>query len=416
MERRRVVITGLGVVACNGIGKEDFWKANMEGRSGVSAVTSFDVSKLDVKIAGQVQGFDPLKYMQPVTVQKTDRYVHFSLAASRMALEDSKIDLPAEDLTRVGVIMGSGLGGIVFHEELMMNAVSKGIDRIPPFSVPRMTPNSVTSHFAIQFGLLGPNMVISTACASGSHAIGEAFRKISYGDMDVCVTGGVEAPLTPFTFGAYTALRALSKHNDVPVEASRPFDKNRDGFVLAEGAGVVILEELNHALARGAHIYAELSGYAANTGAHHMVMPMPNGEDACRVMRGALKDANLNESQIDYINAHGTSTQANDKAETNAIKQVFGERAYRIPVSSTKSMIGHSIGAAGGIEAVVCALALENQFVPPTINYKEQDPECDLDYVPNQGRSAKLNHVVSNSFGFGSSNACLIFSKWSAKG
>ncbi len=409
--KRRVVITGLGVVACNGIGKEKFWQANVEGRSGLSAFSSFDVSKLDVKIAGQVKDFNPLDYIQAATVQRTDRYVHLILASAKMALQDSHLNLTQEDLTRIGVVMGSGLGGIVFHEELIMNAMVKGIDRIPPYSVPRMTPNAITSYFAIEFGLLGPNMVISTACASGSHAIGEAFRKVSYGEMDVCVTGGVEAPLTPFTFGAYTALRALSKRNDAPQEASRPFDKARDGFVLAEGSGVVILEELEHARSRGAHIYAEVSGYAANTGAHHMVMPMPDGEDATRVMKSALKDANLNPDDIDYINAHGTSTQANDKAETNAIKQVFGQRAYEIPVSSTKSMIGHSIGAAGAIEAVVCALAIENQFAPPTINYKEKDPDCDLDYVPNQGRNVKINHIVSNSFGFGSSNACLIFSK-----
>lgn len=411
MHRRRVVITGLGVVACNGIGKENFWKANVEGKSGLSAVTSFDVSKLDVRICGQVKDFNPLDYIPAPLVQKTDRYVHLTLASAKMALDDSRLDISKEDATRIGVIMGSGLGGIIFHEELMISAMAKGIDRIPPFSVPRMTPNSVTSHFAIQFGLLGPNMVISTACASGSHAIGEAFRKVSYGDADICVTGGVEAPLTPFTFGAYTALRALSKHNDDPQGASRPFDKNRDGFVLAEGSGVVILEELEHAKARGAHIYAEVKGYAANTGAHHMVMPMPDGSDATRVMQGAIKDAGLTPNDINYINAHGTSTQANDRAETNAIKKVFGEKAYQIPVSSTKSMIGHSIGAAGAIEAVVSALTIENQFVPPTINYKDKDPDCDLDYVPNKGRSATIEHILSNSFGFGSSNACLIFSK-----
>jgi 3-oxoacyl-[acyl-carrier-protein] synthase II len=411
MQKRRVVVTGLGVVACNGIGKDNFWKANVEGRSGLGPVTNFDASKLDVRIAGQVKDFNPLDYIPAVLFQKTDRYVHLTLASAKMAIDDSRIDLSKEDLTRIGVLIGSGLGGIIFHEELMISAMAKGLDRIPPFSVPRMTPNSVTSHFAIQFGLLGPNMVISTACASGSHAIGEAARKIAYGDMDICVSGGAEAPLTPFTYGAYTALRALSKRNDDPKGASRPFDKGRDGFILAEGSGIVILEELEHAKARGAHIYAEVRGYAANTGAHHMVMPMPDGSDATRVMQSALKDAQLNPADINYINAHGTSTQANDRAETNAIKKVFGEHAYKVPVSSTKSMIGHSIGAAGAIEAVVCSLTLENQFIPPTINYKEKDPDCDLDYVPNEGRNAKIEHVLSNSFGFGSSNACLIFSK-----
>ncbi len=410
MQKRRVVITGLGVVAANGIGKEKFWQANTEGRSGIDCVTSFDTDGFDSHVAGQVRNFNPSEYMPAQVVNKVDRFVHFGLATSQMALADSHLDLSQEDKIRVGVIIGSGLGGILFHEEQMMVAYDKGAHRLNPLCVPKVSPNAVSSHIAIQYGLLGPNMVISTACASGGLGVGEAFRKIQWSDMDVCFAGGVDAPLTRFTFGAYCSLRVLSKKNDPPQQASRPFDRLRDGFVLAEGGAVLILEELNHALKRNAKIYAELIGYAANSGAYHMVIPDIEGKDAAKVMMAALKDAHL--EGIDYINAHATSTQANDQAETRAIKAVFGERAYQLPISSTKSMIGHSIGAAGAIEAVVCALAIEHQFIPPTINYKEKDPACDLDYVPNEGRNARINTVLSNSFGFGNCNASLIFSKW----
>jgi 3-oxoacyl-[acyl-carrier-protein] synthase II len=327
-----------------------------------------------------------------------------------MAMQDSKLDLSIEDKNRIGVIIGSGLGGMLFHEEQMVAIFERGANRINPSSVPRISPNAVSSHIAIRYGLLGPNMVISTACASGSHAVGEAFRKIQWGDMDICVTGGVEATLTRLNFGAYCALRVLSKKNDVPEAASRPFDLKRDGFVIAEGGGGIILEELNHALQRNAPIYAEVTGYASNSGARHMVMPDVSGDDAARVMADALKDAGIDRKNVDYINAHATSTVQNDRAETKAIKTVFGEQAYKIPISSTKSMIGHSLGAAGGIEAVVCALAIKNNFIPPTINYKDKDPECDLDYVPHEGRRAQLKNVLSNSFGFGNCNACIAFS------
>jgi len=302
----------------------------------------------------------------------------------------------------------------MFHEEQMVAILEKGANRINPSSVPKITANAVSSHIAIRYGLFGPNMVISTACASASHAIGEAFRKIQWGDMDICVSGGVEAPLTRLSFGAYCALRVVSKKNDVPEESSRPFDLERDGFVLSEGGGGIVLEELNHALERNAPIYAEVTGYASNSGARHMVIPDLSGDDAARVMADALKDAGIDRNNVDYINAHATSTVANDRSETKAIKSVFGERAYKIPISSTKSMIGHSLGAAGGIEAVVCALAIKNQFIPPTINYKHKDPECDLDYVPLEGRRAKLNTVLSNSFGFGNCNACIVFSDFKA--
>ncbi len=411
MYKRRVVITGLGVIASNGIGKEEFWQANLKGESGIDRVTSFDVSNLDCQIAGQVKQFDPSRYVPAKLVNKVDRFVHLGLASASMALEDSFIDLGKEDKTKIGVVIGSGLGGALFHEEQIVAACQKGVDRIHPASVPRVTPNAVASHIAIRFGLTGSNLVISTACASGAHAVGEGFRKVQHGELDLCLSGGVEAPLTLFTFGAYNALKVLSKRNDSPQEASRPFDKERDGFVLAEGAAVVILEELTHALKRNAHIYAEVVGYAANSGAYNMVMPHPEGEDASDVMIGAIKDANLTIKEINYINAHGTSTQANDKAETKAIKRVFGDDAYKIPISSTKSMIGHSIGAAGAVEALVCALAIENDLIPPTINYKQKDSDCDLDYVPNETRSAKVNAALSNSFGFGSCNVGIIFIK-----
>jgi len=414
MNKRRVVITGLGVVACNGIGRENFWKANKEGLSGIGKITCFNADGLDINIVGEVKNFDPSQYMPAEVAKKVDRFVHFGLACSEMAMQDSRLDLGKEDKHRIGVIIGSGLGGMMFHEEQMVAILEKGVNRINPSSVPRISPNAVSSHIAIRYGFLGPNMVISTACASGSHAVGEAFRKIQWGDMDICVTGGVEATLTRLNFGAYCALRVLSKKNDAPQEASRPFDLKRDGFILSEGGGCIILEELDHALARNAPIYAEVTGYASNSGARHMVMPDVTGEDAARVMADALKDANIDRSKVDYINAHATSTIQNDRAETKAIKSVFGEQAYKIPISSTKSMIGHSLGAAGGIEAVVCALAIKDQFIPPTINYKDKDPECDLDYVPLEGRRAKLKTVLSNSFGFGNCNACIVFSDFNA--
>ncbi len=411
MNKRRVVVTGVGVIASNGIGKDEFWRANKQGKSGISMIDTFDMTHLDTKIAGQVRNFDPAQYMPGDLVKKTDRFVHLGLSAAKMAVDDSKIDFTSEDKDKVGVIIGSGLGGVMFHEEQMMACFDRGSHRLNPLAVPKVTPNAVSSHIAIYFGLVGPNMVISTACASGTHAVGEAFRKVQYGDVDVCVTGGAEAPITQGSFGAYCALRVLSKRNDIPQEASRPFDKNRDGFVMSEGAGMLILEELDHAQNRGAHIYAEVVGYAANSGAHHIVMPDSTGKDATRVMKAALKDAGLEGKGVDYINAHATSTSANDSAETKAIKEVFGAAAYQIPVSSTKSMIGHSIGAAGGIEAVVSVLSIEDQFIPPTINLSTPDPDCDLDYVPNQGRESKVNTVLSNSFGFGNCNACLIFQK-----
>jgi len=409
---RRVVITGLGVIAPNGIGKDAFWEAIVHGKSGVDRIKSFDTSEYDTKIAAEVSDFDPLNYIEKSVAKRVDRFAQFGIGSAKIAIEDGKLDLRKEDKDGIGVCIGSGLGGVLFHEEQMMQGYRKGIDRLNPLCIPRITPNAVSGHISIIFGLTGPNMVISTACSSGSHAVGQALDTIRSGRADVMLAGGVEAPLTPFTFGAYCALRVLSKRNDSPKEASRPFDKNRDGFVIGEGGAVLVLETLDHAEKRGAHIYAEIIGYGMTSGAHHMVMPAPEGKDAAKAMSLALEDAGIGPTEVDYINAHGTSTPQNDRIETKAIKVVFGDYAYKIPISSTKSMIGHTIGAAGAIEALVCCLTIENQIIPPTINYKYPDPECDLDYVPNESRKAKIRRILSNSFGFGSNNSCLIIRKY----
>ena len=407
--RKRVVVTGVGVVAPNGTGKDDFWEANLQGKSGVGPLTLFDTSKMMTKNAAQVRGFDPEQFMPRELAAKVDRFVQLGLASGKLAIEDSRLAFDRLDRDRIGVIIGSGLGGILFHEEQMVASFQKENHRMPPSSVPRTTPNAVASHLAIQYQLFGPNYVVATACASGNHAVGEAFKKIQDDKADVMLAGGTEAPLTPYTFGAFYSLRTLSKADRPPHQASRPFDNQRDGFVMAEGSAVLILEELEHARNRDAYIYAEIAGYGLSSGAYHMVIPRPDGEDAARTIHLALDDAGMTPDEIDYINAHGTSTKANDIAETKAIKAVFKSRAKKIPVSSTKSMIGHSIGAAGAIEAVAACLTIDNQVIPPTINYEHPDPECDLDYVPNHPRKGQIGTVLSNSFGFGNVNACIIF-------
>jgi 3-oxoacyl-[acyl-carrier-protein] synthase II len=412
MTKRRVVITGIGVIAPNGIGREAFWDANARGVSGVGRVTAFDASGLGSQICAQVKDFSHLDYLAQEERRKVDRFVHLGLAAAKECLDDSGLKLENEDPRRIGVVVGSGLGGVLFHEEQMIAGFEKGTHRLNPRSVPRITPNAVASHIAIAHKLAGPNMVISNACASGTYAVGQALRGIQAGEMDACVAGGAEAPLTEFTFGAYDALKVLSRRNDSPEEASRPFERDRDGFVLGEGAGLLMLEELQRARRRGARIYAEIIGYGANSGAYHIVMPLPSGLDAAETMRKALLDAQVEPREVNYINAHGTSTALNDKAETLAIKQVFGSCAGKVAVSSTKSMIGHTIGAAGGIEAAVCALAISRGLIPPTINYRHPDPDCDLDYVPNQARKAEVGVAISNSFGFGNCNGCLLFKKY----
>lgn len=412
MKKRRVVITGLGVVAPNGIGKDEFWQACVQGKSGVDLITSFDISDLSTKIAAQILDFDPLNYMSPKVTKKTDRFVHFGLASAKMALEDSGLDLEKEDRDRIGVVIGSVFGGVLFHEEQIIAGYQNGINRVNPLCIPRITPNAVSSNISIEFNITGSNLGISTGCVSGTNAIGQAFRLIQHNEADIVFSGGVEAPLTAFTFSAFCNLQLLSKRNDSPKEACRPFDKERDGFVLGEGGAVLILEELSHAIRRNAHIYAEIIGYAANCGSYHMVMPEQDGKEAAKVMDIAIKDADVNPQDIDYISAYGNSTQPNDKAETKTIKWVFKEYAHNIPISSIKSMLGHTIGASGAIEAVSCALALENNLIPPTINYKYPDPDCDLDYVPNKARRARLNTVLLNSFGVGNNNASIIIRRF----
>ncbi|MFW6134482.1 MAG: beta-ketoacyl-ACP synthase II [Elusimicrobiota bacterium] len=410
--KRRVVITGLGILAPNGIGKENFWKATISGISGIDKIKHFDASNHPIKIAAEIDDFDPLKYMSKSTARQTDRFAQLGIAAAQEALRDSVIDTENSDRYKMGVCIGSGLGGVPFHEEQIAAILEKGYNRAHPLCVPRITPNAVSGHISIDCDFRGPNTAISTACSSGTHAVGQGFDMIRSGRADVMLVGGVEAPITPFTFAAYAALQVLSNNNDEPQKASKPFDKNRDGFVMGEGAGVLMLEELERAKKRNALIYAEVLGYGAVGGAYHMVIPVRKGKDAARTIKLALSEAEIKPVEIDYINAHGTSTTANDRAETMAIKDVFGDNAYDIPISSTKSMIGHTIGAAGGIETIVSAISIHENIIPPTINYENFDPECDLDYVPNKYRQKKITKVLTNSFGFGSNNACLVLGKY----
>lgn len=406
---RKVVVTGMGVLAPNGKTLEEFWEANINGKSGIDFISLFDASEFDVKIAGEVKNFDPSLYMMPGIYRKMDRFAQLGVAATKMALDDSRIDLSSINTSRVGVVIGTGLGGILFHEEQIIKVIKNGGPRkIMASSVPRITPNAVSSYIAIAFSIKGINYAVSTACSSGANAIGQALLLLRSGVVDVCICGGVEAPVTPVTVAGYQALRVLTLRNSKPAKASRPFDKSRDGFVIGEGAGVLILERKEHALERKAKIYAEVAGYGSNCGAYNMVAPEPEGNDAALAIEAALKDAGVALEEVDYINAHGTGTLLNDVAETKAIKKVFGQLAYKIPISSTKSMIGHTIGAAGAIEAIASILAINKQEIPPSINLENPDPECDLDYTPNQAKSTKVEIVCSNSFGFGSNNAVLV--------
>jgi len=409
---QRVVITGLGVTAPNGIGKDKFWEANINGVSGIDLIESFDTLQLETKIAGRVKDFQPAQYIKESSLKRLDRFAQFGVVGAIMAVEDAALDLSKEDCERIGISVGSGLGGVLFHEEQMMAMEGLGLRRADPWGVLKVMPNAINAHISIELGLKGPSLTISTACSSGLHAIGYAFDLIRNKKVDVMIAGGAEAPLTPFTFSAFNALKVMSRRNDSPSEASRPFDAERDGFVLAEGAGFIVLESLEHALQRNTYIYAEVIGYGMNSGGYHIVIPQPQGKDMSAVMKLAIKDAGIKTENIDYINAHGTSTQANDKAETQAIKKVFGEYAYKIPVSSTKSMIGHTIGAAGAIGVIVSALAIKESLIPPTINYKVPDPNCDLDYVSNIAREKSIKVALINSFGFGGSNASLIIKKF----
>ncbi len=409
---RRVVVTGLGAVTPIGIGKDAFWQALLAGKSGIGPITRFDAADFSSKIAGEVKDFDPSLYIDKKEAKRMDRFTQFAVAASKMALEDSGIELEKEDRTMIGTIIGAGIGGMDTLNDQFRTLFDKGPGRISPFFVPMMIGNMAAGQTSITFGLQGPCSCVVTACASGTNAIGDAFKVIERGDADVMVAGGTEAAISPVAMAGFCSMKALSTRNDEPEKASRPFDKERDGFVMGEGSGILILESLEHALARGAKIYAEISGYGTNADAYHITAVAPGGVQAARCMEQALRDAEVEPQQVDYINAHGTSTGLNDKNETQAIKTLFGEHAYKLAVSSTKSMTGHLLGAAGGIEAIASILAIKESMIPPTINYETPDEEMDLDYVPNVARQREVNVAISNSFGFGGHNATLLFRKF----
>jgi 3-oxoacyl-[acyl-carrier-protein] synthase II len=412
LSKRRVVVTGLGVISPLAVGSEATWQGLLEGRSGIGPITKFDATDYPCRIAGEVHGFHPEDWIEKKEVKKSDTFIHYAVAAAQMAVNDSGFDTSKEDQDRVGVIIGSGIGGLPLIEEMHKKLLERGPSRISPFFIPGLIVNLAAGHISIRFGCKGPSSAPATACATGAHAIGDAFKVIQRDDADVMFAGGSEAVVTPLAVGGFSAMRALSTRNDEPQRASRPWDMGRDGFVMGEGAGVLILEEREHALARGAKIYCELVGYGMSSDAYHITSPSEDGDGMVRVMNRALRDAGLATESIQYINAHGTSTSIGDKVETIAIKKVFGEHAYKLAVSSTKSMTGHLLGAAGGIESAFSAMAIHHGILPPTINHEVPDPECDLDYVPNIARPvADLHHVMSNSFGFGGTNATLIFSK-----
>lgn len=409
MSDRRVVITGIGVVSPVGNDLETFWASLRAGRSGVSCYQAFDSEKFDCKIAGEVRDYDPTPfYTTPKDVRRTDRYTQFAVGAAKMSLADSGLDLASTDLDRAGVMIGSGVGGLATMETQVTQMLTKGPDRTSPFMIPMMISNMASGFISMEHGLRGPNMAIVTACATANHCMGEAWRIIKFGDADVMLTGGSEACVVPVGIAGFTAMRALSLRNDEPERASRPFDKDRDGFVMGEGAGVIILEEYEHAKKRGAKIYCELAGYGLTADAYHMSAPMPEGEGAARCMHMAMKHAKVNPEEVDYINAHGTSTPIGDMCETKAVKRAFGERAKKLAVSSTKSMTGHLLGAAGAVEMAACVMALRDGILPPTINLDHPDPECDLDYVPNKAREQKVKVAISNSFGFGGHNSSVL--------
>ncbi len=408
---RHVVVTGIGIISPVGSTKEAFWKSLLEGKSGVKRLQCFDPTPFTSKIAAEVRDFDPALYMSAKEAKRFDRFVQFGIAASKMALDDSKIELGKEDRNRIGVFVGSGIGGLHTIERECLQyyklGPDKGPDRITPFLIPMLIVNMAAGQISIIFGLKGPNSAVATACATGNHAIGDAFKIIQRNDADVMLAGGTEGAITPMGFGGFCALKALSTRNDEPEKASRPFDKNRDGFIMGEGAGVLVLEEMEHALKRNALIYCEIVGYGMSADAYHMTAPDPDGDGAMRCMAASLTDAGLKPQDIDYINAHGTSTQYNDKVETLAIKKVFQDHARKLAISSTKSVTGHLLGAAGGVELAACALAIKGDIVPPTINYETPDPECDLDYIPNEPRVLKVKVALSNSLGFGGHNATI---------
>lgn len=413
MEEKRVVITGLGIISPVGNDVLSFWQALKEGKSGIGKTTSFDATKFDSRISGEVKGFDPASFgMSHKDIRRMDKFTQYAVAASRQAITHSGLDLEVEDRERIGVLIGSGIGSLHTIEEQHKIMLEKGPSRMSPFLIPMLIVNEASGQVGITFRLKGPNSCVATACASGSHAIGDAFRIIERGDADIMISGGTESCVVSTGVGGFCALKALSTRNDEPERASRPFDRDRDGFVIAEGCGLVVLEELEHAKKRNAHIIAEITGYGMTCDAYHMTAPDPEGDGAMRAMKLALKDAHINPEDVNYINAHGTSTKLNDKIETLAIKRAFGDYAKKVMVSSTKSMTGHLLGAAGGVEFVVCCLAIQDNIIPPTVNYENPDPDCDLDYVPNTARKTHVNICMSNSLGFGGHNATLLVKRF----
>ncbi len=410
---RRVVITGVGLVTPVAIGTEETWSGLIAGKSGIGPITRFDTTNFATKFCGEIRGWDPTKWMTSREAKTVDRFIQFAIAAGGIAMADSGLKIDASFAERVGTYVGAGLGGLQTIEDTHTTLAAKGPRHgISPFFVPALIINLAPGQLSIRYGAKGPNMSHVSACSSSAHSIGEAYRAIQRDDADAMIAGGAEATITPLGVGGFNSMRALSTRNEDPQGASRPFDNDRDGFVIAEGAGIVILEELEFAKKRGARIYAELKGYAANADAHHITAPAPQGEGAQRCMTLALKDAGLAPTDVDYINAHGTSTKMNDANETLAIKKVFGDHARKVMVSSTKSMTGHMLGAAGGVETAICALSISRGIVPPTINYTTPDPECDLDYVPNTAREVRVRTALSNSFGFGGTNACLVIARF----
>jgi 3-oxoacyl-[acyl-carrier-protein] synthase II len=412
MSYPRVVVTGVGVVSPVGNNKNDFWQSLISGESGVDKITTFDPALFDCRIAAEVRAYDPTQSIPAKESRRMERFTQYAVTAAKEAFQDSGLDAGKEDPFEMGVLIGSGIGSLRIIEETHSLYLEKGPSKFSPFMIPMLIINMASGWVSILLGLKGPNLAVVTACATGTHAIGEAFRIIQHGQAKVMVAGGTESCITPLGVGGFCALKALSRRNDDPKAASRPFDKLRDGFVMGEGAGMVILEELEHAKSRGAQIYGELAGYGLNGDAYHMTAPNPNGEGASRCMSVALKDARMNPEDISYINAHGTSTELNDKTETLAIKNVFKDHARQIPISSTKSMTGHTLGAAGGIEFVVCCLSLKNQTLHPTINLTHPDPECDLDYIPGTARKTTVDACLSNSLGFGGHNTTIIIKKF----
>lgn len=408
---RRVVVTGLGIVSPLGTGLEKNWAAITSGQSGLGTITRFDASELPTQIAGEVKDFDAEAYIDKKEIKKMDLFIQYGLGAAEMALKDSGLEITDENAERVGVLVGSGLGGLPTIEKYHGVMQERGYKKVTPFFIPMLIINLAPGHISIKFGAKGPNLSSVSACATGTHSIGDAYHMIARGDADAMFAGGTESTITPLAIGGFNVMKALSTRNDDPQGSSRPFEKNRDGFVMAEGAGIVILEEYEAAKARGAKIYCEVAGYGMSSDAYHLTQPAAGGEGAARCMKMALNNAGINPEDVDYINAHGTSTHFNDLYETMAIKSVFGDHAKKLMVSSTKSMTGHGLGAAGGIEAAFMALTLDRSVVPPTINYDEPDPDCDLDYVPNEARQHACQVAISNSFGFGGTNATLVFKK-----